>query len=181
MAEDEESKLQPTSPFGIVPSPGLATYAAPEELEAGSSSAAAGSLNGNPQAVHETEDELNFYFPERRPAVANDEELAPPLAERIPEPNELNGRREPSEDEEDEGEAEAGEDVRDGDPWDLDHDDDDDDDDELVNLNLNGVNRPGIQAQQVQLQEAAEQLNEGGDDLEGGVEDDMEGALEGES
>lgn len=178
MAEDEESKLQPTSPFGIVPSPGLATYAAPEELEAGSSSAAAGSLNGNPQAVHETEDELNFYFPERRPAVANDEELAPLLAERIPEPNELNGRREPSEDEEDEGEAEAGEDVRDGDPWDLDHDDDDDDDDELVNLNLNGVNRPGIQAQQVQLQEAVEQLNEGGDDLEGGVEDDMEGALE---
>jgi len=180
MAEDEESKLQPTSPFGIVPSPGLATYAAPEEMEAGSSSVAAGSLNGNPQAVHETEDELNFYFPERRPVVADDEVFIPLVAERVPELNELNGRREPSvdDDEEDEGEAEAGEDVRDGDPWDLDHDDDDDDD-ELDNLNLNVVNRPGIQAQQAQLQEAAEQLNEGGDDLEGGVEDDMEGALEG--
>ncbi|KAL4078894.1 hypothetical protein V8B97DRAFT_2021235 [Scleroderma yunnanense] len=183
MAEDEDSKLQPTSPFETVPSPGLATYVAPEELEAGPSSAAVGSVDGKLHVGHETEDELNYYFPERQVAVVNDENLIPLGAERVADQNELNDQREPSveEDEEDEEvdiEAE-GEDIRDRDPWDLDADhENDEDDDELENLDLNGMNRPGVQAQQAQLQEVVEQVIEGGDDLEAGVEDDMEGALE---
>ena len=182
MAEDEESKLQPTLPLGVAPSPGLATYAAPEELEAGPSSVAE-YINGNPGAPHEIVDELDVYFPERRATEGNDE-VIPLIGEREPDVIGLN-RPEPSvdEDEEDDGDGEVeGEDIRDGDPWDVDRDDDDDDDeDDFDNPNLNGINRLGVQAQQVQLQEAAEQLNEGGDDLEGGVEDDMEGALEGTS
>ncbi|KAI6044437.1 hypothetical protein EDC04DRAFT_2642609 [Pisolithus marmoratus] len=45
-------------------------------------------------------------------------------------------------------------------------DDEEDEEDEFGNFNI--VNRPGVQPQQIQLQDAAEQINEGADDLEAG-------------
>ena len=69
--------------------------------------------------------------------------------------------------------------------WDADADreDEEDEDEDAVDIgDFNVPNRPGAQAQappQPQPPAPAEQLNDAVDDLEAGVEDDMEGALEG--
>ncbi|KAG6331572.1 hypothetical protein ID866_7515, partial [Astraeus odoratus] len=179
MAEDEERRLQPTPPFTNTPSPKLATYAAPEELEAGPSSFMPPRLVERDHLVEMTE-EFAHYFREDEPVVVNDKDLVPDYNGGGPGQD---GEAEQEvaveeEDEDDEGDGEVeGDDLHEQDLWDVDGDrDEDDEDDELDNLNL--VNRPGLQAQQAQLQEAVEQLGDVADDLEAGVEDDMEGALE---
>lgn len=150
---------------GLTSSPGIATYVPPEQLEAGPSSAAGGRVDHGNLARQEMQDELDHYF--REPADPND-------ALEIPHPRpDLDGLHRPvvpveDDDEDDDGDGELeAEDLE---------EDEDEDEDEFGNFNI--VNRPGVQPQQAQLQAAAEQINDGADDLEAGVEDDMEGALE---
>ncbi|KIJ65205.1 hypothetical protein HYDPIDRAFT_175219 [Hydnomerulius pinastri MD-312] len=182
--DSSPSKLQPAFPSGPLASPSLATYVAPEELEAGSSSAT-GYFEGKKRAraeMEETEEEFRRYFPMPIDDGPNHGAL-PGAAGVMPLRGvEAGAAREAIVEEEDQDqEDEEGEDPRDRDPWDMDMDrdeDEDEDDDALEFGGLNIPNRPGAQVQQAQIQAAVEQLNEVGDDLEGGVEDDMEGALE---
>jgi E3 ubiquitin-protein ligase MARCH6 len=177
-------KLQPVSPSSHLVSPNLATYVAPEELEAGSSSSPTGYFDGKKRARDDTEDEFKHYFRDPQPATSNDDNSNDGHKE-IPRPEEdgnLNGlprlRVVPVEEEEDdEDEAEA-EEVRDHDFWDADADAEGDDEDDDFD-NFDPLNRPGAQPPQAQMQAAVEQMNEVVDDLEAGVEDDLDGALEG--
>ncbi|KAI6167328.1 hypothetical protein EDD17DRAFT_1469209 [Pisolithus thermaeus] len=151
---------------GLASMPGIATYAPPEELEAGPSSAASGHMDQGKFVRQEMQDEFNRYFHE--PDVPSDVLEAPHPG---PDPNGLHRPAVPVEDDEEDEDGDVDLDVED-----LDREDEDEDEDEFGNFNI--VNRPGVQPQQAQLQEAAEQINDGVDDLEAGVEDDMEGALE---
>ncbi|KAI6001216.1 hypothetical protein EDD15DRAFT_2158897, partial [Pisolithus albus] len=148
---------------GLPSSPGIAAYVPPEQSAAGPSSAAGGHMDHGNLARQEMQDELNHYF--REPADPND---ALEIPHPRPDLDALHGPAVPPEDddEDDDGDLEAD---------DL-EEDEDEDEDEFDNFNI--VNRPGAQPQQAQLQAAAEQINDGADDLEAGVEDDMEGALE---
>lgn len=154
---------------GLASTPGIAMYAPPEELEAGPSSAAGGHMDQGEFVRQEMQDEFNRYFHE--PDVPNDVLEAPHPG---PDPNGLRRPAVPAEDDEEDEDGDVDLDVEDLDR--EEDEDEDEDEDEFGNFNI--VNRPGVQPQQAQLQEAAEQINDGADDLEAGVEDDMEGALE---
>ncbi|KAI6139827.1 hypothetical protein BKA82DRAFT_3988177, partial [Pisolithus tinctorius] len=152
---------------GLTSSATIATYTPSEEFEAGPSSAASRHMDREKLARQEVEDEFNHYFREA---------ATPKEALEVPNPGpDLNGLHKPDVPVEDDEEDEEGDVELEAEDLDRDEDDDEDEDD-FGNLNI--VNRPGVQPQQAQLQEAAEQMNEGADDLEAGVEDDMEGALE---
>ena len=70
----------------------LATYPAPEELEAGPLFAAAEYFNGNLQVAHEIADELEIYFLDWR-AMDGNGEIIPLIGEREPEVIEVGRRR----------------------------------------------------------------------------------------
>ncbi|KAI6110799.1 hypothetical protein EV401DRAFT_1868684, partial [Pisolithus croceorrhizus] len=154
---------------GLASTPGIAMYAPPEELEAGPSSAAGGHMDQGEFVRQEMQDEFSRYFHE--PDVPNDVLEAPHPG---PDPNGLRRPAVPAEDDDEDEDGDVDLDVEDLDR--EEDEDEDEDEDEFGNFNI--VNRPGVQPQQAQLQEAAEQINDGADDLEAGVEDDMEGALE---
>ncbi|KAF9244135.1 hypothetical protein BU15DRAFT_86088 [Melanogaster broomeanus] len=182
--DSSPNKLQPVSPSGPLASPSLATYVAPEELEAGSSSAPTGYFDGKKRARDSAEDEFQHYFHDPEPARLDDNDNDDKGHGEAPrEDRNLDGvgrpREAPAEDGDDD--EEEGEEEWDRDFWDADADreeDEDEGDDGMDFDNLNIPNRPGPQPPQAQIQAAVEQLNEGVDDLEAGVEDDMEGALE---
>ena len=140
----------------------------------------------------EMEDEFEHYFRDPQPATFN------PVgadADRIDVPREVARgveRDHIADDEEPpllEVAPDAEDDSEDDDAperifWDADADrEDDDDDEDVLDIgDFNVPNRLGAQAPAqplVQVQVQVEQLNDGVDDLEAGVEDDMEGALEG--
>ncbi|KAF9219715.1 hypothetical protein BS17DRAFT_740159 [Gyrodon lividus] len=173
--DSSPKKLQPVSPSGPLGSPSLATYVAPEELEAGSSSAPTGYFDGQKRARDDAEDEFRHYFRDPQPLTSHE----------VPRPEEdrnLDGMQRPRESppENNEEDEEEGEGLRNRDNWDADADrDEDEDEDEDGDVdNFNPFNRAAAQPPQAQMQAAVEQQNEAVDDLEAGVEDDLEGVLE---
>lgn len=142
-----------------------------EEFVAGSSSAPIDATDGKKSMNEDFQDEFDHYFRDAGGDSSSEDEVSSPASEREPVPDipEALVGAPPAEEEEDENAA------GDRDLWDADDGDGDDDEVELVNPNP--MNRLEVQPQQVPG--APERINEGGDDMEAGVEDDMEGALEG--
>ncbi|KAG1839691.1 hypothetical protein F4604DRAFT_1835027 [Suillus subluteus] len=171
------NKLQP-SPALPLSSPSLAMYLAPEELEAGpSSSGPSGYFDGGERSKEELEEELESFFrdPESAssdlplPSDAQDQTAVATIPNTLLEEND--------EEDDDEGEdddipvqAPAAEVDRVLDDEDEDEDEDGDGDD-LINPRDENVGAPP----QIQVV-----LNQPGDmdDLEPGVEDDLDGAME---
>ncbi|KAI9573863.1 hypothetical protein HD554DRAFT_2012394, partial [Boletus coccyginus] len=132
----------------------------------------------------EMEEEFERYFRDPEPALDADgdrTDVPPEVAHRL-EPDhtpddEERPQPEVAPDDEDESDDD---DAPEGIFWDadVDREDEEDEDEDVLDIgDFNVPNRPGAQAQ-AQAQAQAEQMNDGVDDLEAGVEDDMEGALE---
>ncbi|KAH7910305.1 hypothetical protein BJ138DRAFT_1009132 [Hygrophoropsis aurantiaca] len=163
-------------------SPSLATYRAPEELEAGPS-APNGYFDRRKRTREETEDEYQHYF---RPAnyQAADDEPAVAGVEGGNQPQAMQDVREPpniqeniEEEEEEEEEAEDDEDEEGEMPdaeWDVEVEQEEDEEED-AELDVADANQP---LPQNELQAAMEQAAQLNDELEGGVEDDMDGIME---
>ncbi|OAX41033.1 hypothetical protein K503DRAFT_713394 [Rhizopogon vinicolor AM-OR11-026] len=172
------NKLQPNSPLPLS-SPSLAMYLAPEELDAGLSSGPSGYFDNNQRSKEELEDELEHFF--RRPESPSPETPPPDMQDRAPivatqdTPVHENDDDEDDDDDDDDGEegeipepvpvAEAGRVLEDED------DEDDEGDGELINIRDENV--PAAAQIQAALDQPADM-----DDLEPGVEDDLDGAME---
>ncbi|KAF8141917.1 hypothetical protein EV363DRAFT_1151445 [Boletus edulis] len=141
------------------------------------------------RARDEMEEEYEHYFRDHQPPTIGPIDAArartdilevAPWLEHERNGEELPPREAAFDDDDDSEDDEAPERIF----WDADADreDDDDDDEDVVDIgDFNVPNRPGAQAPapaQPQPQAPAEQMNDGMDDLEAAVEDDMEGALE---
>lgn len=159
----------------------------PEALGMDSSNSPAGNTDRKKRSRDDMEEEFEHYFRDPQPATLN------PLDTDINVPDEVahrperdhvadGGDRPPVEagpdDEDDSEDDEASEPEF----WDADADreDEDDEDEDPVDIgDFNVPNRPVPQPQPPAQAPVEQQLNEGVDDLEAAVEDDMEGALEG--
>ncbi|KAG2142827.1 uncharacterized protein EDB93DRAFT_1241500 [Suillus bovinus] len=170
------NKLQP-SPALPLSSPSLAMYLAPEELEAGlSSSGPSGYFDDGERSKEELEEELENFFrdPESAspdlppPSDAQDQTSIATIPDALPEEND---EEDDDEGEEDDIPAQAPAAEVDQVLDDEDDEDDDGDGDDLINPRDENVAAPP------QIQVA---LNQAGDldDLEPGVEDDLDGAME---
>jgi E3 ubiquitin-protein ligase MARCH6 len=163
----------------------------PEVLAAGTPSMPTRNLDRKKRTRDEMEDEFEHYFRDPQPAAfdpvdADGDGIDAPreVAHRfdhdhIADGEELGQLEVAPYAEDDSEDDEAPEHIF----WDADADreDEEDDDEDVVDIgDFNVPNRPGAQAPaQPQVQVQVEQMNDGVDDLEAGVEDDMEGALEG--
>ncbi|KAG1811581.1 hypothetical protein EV424DRAFT_1570387 [Suillus variegatus] len=170
------NKLQP-SPALPPSSPSLAMYLAPEELEAGpSSSGPSGYFDGGERSKEELEEELESFFrdPESAspdlppPSDAQDQTSIATIPDTLLEEND---EEDDDEGEEDDNPAQAPAAEVDRVLDDEDDEDDDGDGDDLINPRDENVAAPP----QIQVV-----LNQPGDmdDLEPGVEDDLDGAME---
>ena len=162
-----------------------------EVLTTDSSSLPAGNMDRKKRTRDEMEEGFEHYFRNPRPATLNpvdaDDDainVSLDVAHRSKHDHVADGEERPpmEADPDDEDDSEDDE-APDRMFWDADADlDEDDEDEDPVDIGDFNVpnNRQGAQPQpQPQAQGPVEQLNDGVDDLEAAVEDDMEGALEG--
>ncbi|KAG1738893.1 uncharacterized protein EDB91DRAFT_1137224 [Suillus paluster] len=168
------NKLQP-SPALPLSSPSLAMYLAPEELEAGPSSGPSGYFDGKERSTEELEDETERFFRDPEPASPD---LPPPSDTQdqtsiatIPDTPFEENDDEDDEDDGDEDDIPAQAPAAEVDRVLDDEDDEDDEGDDLVNPRDENV------AAAPQIQVVFDQPGEM-DDLEPGVEDDLDGAME---
>lgn len=174
------NKLQPSTPLPLS-SPSLAMYLAPEELEVGSSSGPSGYFDGNERSNGELEEEFEHFFrgpdsPHLESPPSDMQDGAPIAATQDAPAKENDDEDDDDDDDDDEGDipaplpaAEVGLVREDED----DEDDDDEGDGEIINLRNENV--PAA----AQIQAALDQPGDM-DDLEPGVEDDLDGAMEGQ-
>ncbi|KAH7924153.1 hypothetical protein BV22DRAFT_1091457 [Leucogyrophana mollusca] len=180
------NKLQlPPSPAAPLASPSLTTYRAPEELEPGPSRPN-GYFDRKKRARDESEDEYNHFFRDppdtHKPTENGHDDAAAVEGNRFIGDQEMdlaqdpeNAAREVEEVEEDEDEEEEMIDPEwEGEPEQEEEEEEEEDDDEAE---LNVVD-PAQFPPQAQLQAAIEQAAQVNDELEGGVEDDMDGIME---
>lgn len=174
------NKLQP-NPFLPLSSPSLAMYLAPEELEAGPS----GYFDSNERSKEELEEEFEHFF--RRPdrPETPDPEIPPPsdiqdqVAFANPQNAPINEYDEEEDDDDDDDDEEEGDvpaPVPAAEAGRMREDDDDDDENDEGDgevANLGNENAPAVQ-----IQPALDQPGDM-DELEPGVEDDLDGAMEG--
>jgi len=157
----------------------------PEVLATDSSSTPTVAMEKKKWTRDEMEEEFEHYFRDPQPALDADSDrtdVPPEVAHRLEHDQTADDEERPQleaapDDEDDSDDDDAPEGIF----WDADVDREDEEDEEEDVLDIgdfNVPNRPGAPAQ-AQAQAQGEQLNDGVDDLEAGVEDDMEGALEG--
>lgn len=167
--------------------PTQSSFTSPSEVLATESSGTPTMTTEKKKRTRDEMEEFERYFRDPEPALDADGDRAdvpPEVAHRL-EPDQTPGdeeRPQPEVAPDDEDESDD-DDAPEGIFWDadVDREDEEDEDEDVLDIgDFDVPNRPGAQAQaQVQAQAQAEQMNDGVDDLEAGVEDDMEGALEG--
>ncbi|KAG0698227.1 hypothetical protein DFH29DRAFT_834916 [Suillus ampliporus] len=168
------NKLQP-SPALPLSSPSLAMYLAPEELEAGPSSGPLGYFDGKERSKEELEEEFERFF---RDPETTSPDLPPPSDTQdqtsiatLPDPTLEENDDEDDDDEGEDDDIPAQAPAAEVDGVLDDEDDEDDEGDELINPRDENV------AAAAQIQVVPDQPGDM-DDLDPGVEDDLDGAME---